>query len=213
MNPQSNIPTITSGGAHQHGIADVTGLQTALDNAGGGGGGIVNVLDGADVDLTTPAEGDLLTLGPGGTTVVNRSDVTLEMAANTVLLGQGVGSAPIAGAFSVFISALALKGCLPVFDPAPADGTYYFTVRAPYALTINSFTADVDSGTMSVVVKINGTDVTGLAGPVAVSSTKATTNATAANTVAAGDEITYVVSSASTPVNFRGSLNFTRTGI
>lgn len=37
MNPHSNIPTITSGGAHQHGIADVTGLQAALDAAGGGG--------------------------------------------------------------------------------------------------------------------------------------------------------------------------------
>ncbi len=47
MNQHSNIPTITSGGAHQHGIADVTGLQAALDAAGGAFTG-----DASDVPFT-----------------------------------------------------------------------------------------------------------------------------------------------------------------
>lgn len=176
------------------------------------GDGISSVLDGADVILTSPAEGDLLALGVGGTSVVNRPDVTLEMAANTVLLGQGVLTAPIAATMAQLVAALGLKDSFPIVSAAPADGTVVFQVYAPHALTVNSFTADVDSGTVTVALKINGTDITSLSA-VAVSSTKATTNATAANTAVAGDELSIVYSSASSPVNFRGSLNYTRTGI
>lgn len=55
MNQHSNIPTITSGGAHQHGIADVTGLQAALDAAGGGG----SVSDWGDIGGTLSDQTDL----------------------------------------------------------------------------------------------------------------------------------------------------------
>ena len=74
---------------------------------------------------------------------------------------------------------------------------------------MNSATFDLDSGTVTVAAKINGTNITGLSA-VSVTSTKATTNGTAANTVAVGDEISFTFSSASTPVNFRATLNFTR---
>ena len=74
-----------------------------------------------------------------------------------------------------------------------ADGTYYAYLDAP-ALTIASLTA-VTTGTRSctAAVRIEGIDVTSL-DAVSVTTSKATTNATGANTVNAGDEVTVVLS-------------------
>lgn len=175
------------------------------------GDGISTVLEGADVVLTAPAEGDLLALGAGGTSVVNRPDVTLEMASNTILLGQGALTAPVAATMAQLVTALALNGAITVVDAAPS-GTVVVLVRAPFAFTVNSLTTDIDSGTVTLAVKIGSTDITGLAS-VSVTSTKATTNATAANSVAVGDEVSFAFSGGSSPVNFRATLNYTRTGI
>lgn len=135
--------------------------------------------------------------------------VAASLAENNTFVGDASGN-PVAKTVAEMQALLKVdKGCIAYVDSAPVDGTVEILVRAPFGFTINSFTADDDSGTVTVAVKINGTDVTGLSA-VAVSSTKATTNATAANTVAAGDVVSLTFSSASTPVNVRATVNWTR---
>jgi len=131
------------------------------------------------------------------------------LGTNEFLVGV-TGSDPVAKTIAQTQTLLKVDlGAFTFFDAAPADGTVCVCVNAPFACTINSATFDVDSGTVTAAVKINTTAVTSLSA-VSVTSTKATTNATAANTVAAGDEINLTYSSSSTPINLRCSINFTR---
>lgn len=83
---------------------------------------------------------------------------------------------------------------------APTAKTYTLCQYATTAGTIQNLIAKLASGTCTLAVKINGTDVTGLAA-VAVTSTESTTAATAANAVAVGDTITVVASAISTPAD------------
>jgi hypothetical protein len=83
---------------------------------------------------------------------------------------------------------------------APTAKTYTLCQYATTGGTIANLIAKLSSGTCTVAVKINGTDVTGLAA-VAVTSAESTTAATAANTIAVGDTITAVVSSVSSPAD------------
>ena len=82
-----------------------------------------------------------------------------------------------------------------VLGTVAADGDFYFVYKAPYAGTVTSLDSLSGTGTFTLAVKINGTNVTGLSA-VAV-STAANTAATAANTFSAGDTITGTISSAS----------------
>lgn len=94
---------------------------------------------------------------------------------------------------------------------AVADGTYIMHTYAVFAFTINSINGlKHTSGTSTLAVKINGTDVTGLSA-LSVSSTPQNATATAANSVAIGDQITFVVSSGSSPVDLFSTLSITRT--
>ena len=70
----------------------------------------------------------------------------------------------------------------------------------------------VDSGTLTVAIKIGSTSVTGLSS-VAVDTDIDQTSATGANTVTAGDKVILAVSSTYTgaPTLIRGKLNLTRT--
>lgn len=75
------------------------------------------------------------------------------------------------------------------------DDTVWMSYDAPYAGTINTLKHVTGTGSFTVAIKINGTNVTSLSA-VSVSSTPATATATAANTFAAGDVITAVISAA-----------------
>lgn len=89
----------------------------------------------------------------------------------------------------------------------PANGTYTLMLSAPRSGTINSLKVGTDTGTCTVEIKINTTDVTGLSS-VSVTSTAASTSATAANTFSSGDTIKMIVSSvASSPTQLNASLN------
>ena len=135
--------------------------------------------------------------------------VAASLPENNTFVGDSSGN-PVAKTVAEMQALLKVdNGCIAYVDSAPVDGTVEILVRAPFGFTINSLTADDDSGTVTVAVKINGTNVTGLSA-VAVSSTKATTNATAANTVATGDVVSLTFSSASTPVNVRLTVNWKR---
>ena len=90
-----------------------------------------------------------------------------------------------------------------------AATTYTLELYAQYAYTINQLKIISASGTCTVAVKINGVDVTGISA-VAVSSTIATANASAANIVAVGDKITLVTTSNSALTNLQASLKTTR---
>jgi len=93
---------------------------------------------------------------------------------------------------------------------SPSNATYTLCFYAYFGFTINSLSIGTDSGTCTVAIQINGTNVTSLSA-VSVSSTPSTTSATGANTVTSGQKVTLVVSSNSSSVNLAFSLEITRT--
>lgn len=89
--------------------------------------------------------------------------------------------------------------------------TYVINTYATYSYTINGiYGLKHTSGTSTLAVKINGTSVTGLSA-LSVTSTPQNATASGANTVAVGDQVTYVLSSVSSPVNLFSTLSITRT--
>jgi hypothetical protein len=89
------------------------------------------------------------------------------------------------------------------------NDTFWFAYNAPYGGTINSLEHFSLTGTFTVAVQINGTNVTGLSA-VAVDASSTVTNATAARTFTAGQRITCIVSAATgSPTDALLSLNVT----
>lgn len=191
------------------GTVAATTVQAAIEEVSSEGG-VSNFDDLLDYTATTPSAGDLIVVGVSGVGVANIPNTLTDLGANEFLVGVGGSDAPVPKTVAEVQALLGIdKLAITYTDSAPVDGTVEVLVRAPFAFTINSFTADLDSGTVTVAVKINGTNVTGLSA-VAVSSTKATTNGTAANTVAVGDVVALTFSSASTPIALRATINATR---
>lgn len=92
-----------------------------------------------------------------------------------------------------------------------ANQTYIMITKAQFSFTINSINGlKCTSGTCTLAVKINGTNVTGMSA-ISVTSTAQDVSASGANTVAVGDQITFVVSSISSAVDILSTLNVTRT--
>lgn len=89
---------------------------------------------------------------------------------------------------------------------------YVLDLKALVGYTIDSAVMQVDTGTLTVAVKIGTTAVTGLSA-VAVDTDIDETAATAANTVSAGDKVILSVSTTYTgaPTLIRGKLNLNRT--
>jgi len=97
-----------------------------------------------------------------------------------------------------------------VFIGTPADGTITLTAKAAFAFTINQIRGlKTSSGTLTLKVQIGGVDVTSLTG-LSVTTTPQDVTATGANSVAAGDRITIVISSSSSPANLEFTLKATR---
>lgn len=86
---------------------------------------------------------------------------------------------------------------------------YILDIKASYPYTILSGVFATDAGTCTVAVKINGNNVTSLSG-LGVTSTITETNATGANTVAIGDLVTLIVSSALSASYFAGKIKIQR---
>lgn len=94
---------------------------------------------------------------------------------------------------------------------AVGNQTYYLMTKAAFSGTINSvLAAQTTSGTITLAIKINGTNVTGLSA-ISVTATPADSTASGANTFAAGDIITAVTTSAATDLGLSYNLKFTRT--
>lgn len=90
-----------------------------------------------------------------------------------------------------------------------ANGTYVLDAKATFPYTINGLVIDSLNNTGTVAVQINGSNVTGLSA-VSVTTTLSDTNATAANSVVAGDAVTLVFTSIATTASFVGKLRVTR---
>ena len=96
------------------------------------------------------------------------------------------------------------------FYPTVADGTIAVAAKTSFAGTINQIRGlDLASGTCTVAIQINGTNVTGLSG-LSVTTTAQDATASAANTFAAGDRITCVITSNSSGSGLEFSLKYTR---
>lgn len=92
-----------------------------------------------------------------------------------------------------------------------ADATYVIHTSARFAFDIiGIYDLSHTSGTSTLAIKINGTDVTSLSA-LSVSSTPQDATASGANSVAVGDQITFVFSSGSSPVDLFGTLGIQRT--
>lgn len=85
---------------------------------------------------------------------------------------------------------------IPVEIPAPTAATYQVALEAGFPFRVKSLVHKTDTGTLTANARIATTSITGLSA-VSVSSTKATTNATAANTLSATQALDVVLSSLS----------------
>lgn len=94
---------------------------------------------------------------------------------------------------------------------APANSTYTVLLSSPNALTINSLSIGLASGTCTAALQADGSTVTGM-GAIAVTSTPQTITSTAGNTLAVGKNITLVISAGSSPVNLNYTIATTKTG-
>ena len=113
-----------------------------------------------------------------------------------------VASAGAAGTISAIESSL---------DGSVTNGTYIIHTEARFAFDIKGiYGLEHTSGTSTLAVQINGTDVTGL-DAISVTATAQDVVATGANSVAVGDQITFVITSASSATDLNSTLEIERT--
>ncbi len=149
-----------------------------------------------------------------GATTFSGAGTSLTGTAASLTAGNVTTNANLTGPVTSSGNATTLITSIPFSAPstvAVGNATVYLVAKSAFAGTINTLlAAQTTSGTITAAIKINGTNVTGLSA-VAVTSTPADTNATAANTFAIGDIITLVTSSASTDLGLSFNLKITRT--
>lgn len=93
----------------------------------------------------------------------------------------------------------------------PSDKAYWLAVNSSFPFTINSITTDVDSGTASGALEVNGTPVTGCtSADISISTTEVEDSCTSGNTITAGDDLEFVISSNSSSDDLRFCVKITR---
>lgn len=98
--------------------------------------------------------------------------------------------------------------CFASIIVAAANQDYLIGINMPYAGTIKTLTTKCTTGTCTMTAKINSTAVTSISN--AVSTSEVTSTATAANTFAAGDDITLTIASNSSCQNISFNLVITK---
>jgi hypothetical protein len=97
-----------------------------------------------------------------------------------------------------------------IYIQGATNKTYPLISKKIYPGTVNGvYGIKTGSGTCTVAFQINGVNITGLSA-VSVTTTAQDVTASALNTMAAGDRLTIVVSSASSPVDLEGTLKVAR---
>jgi hypothetical protein len=179
-----------------------SGVKLLLDN------GNSHVLTGA-----LAASGALSGSNLSGT---NTGDVTIGTANGLSLAGQALSlqaaSDSVPGAMTAAdhtaFTGLKVEQIDGMIESASAK-TYVLRLNAKYAATVNEITLKTASGTITEKLQIDGVDVTSCTG-ISVTSSESTTSCTAANSLAAGNTLTLVTSSASSPVDLQMSVKLTR---
>jgi len=95
-------------------------------------------------------------------------------------------------------------------SPAASPKVYVLDQKAAFGYVINTLDVQTSAGSCSVAIYINGTVVTGLSAVGAVSGSDTTGTASAANTVAAGNNVTMQVSSISGAADLAFTMQVTR---
>jgi hypothetical protein len=97
-----------------------------------------------------------------------------------------------------------------IYIQGATNKTYPIISKKIYAGTVNGiYGLKTSSGTCTVAIQINGTNVTGLSS-INVTSVAQDVAASALNAMVAGDRLTIVITSASAPVDLEGTLKITR---
>lgn len=194
-------PTGATGATGAPGATGATGAGVPV---GGTTNQVLAKIDAADFDThwidpppaTTTLTGDVSGTGVGTIpTTLADSAITPGTYNQLTISRKGIATAG---------SVIHTAGELYVEQPG--NKIYPVLSYSPRAMTINSIFAKTSSGTVTVAIKINGTNVTGLSA-VAVTSTGASTNASGANTVNIGDRITVVTSSNASSADLEVCIN------
>lgn len=97
-----------------------------------------------------------------------------------------------------------------IYIQGPVNKTYPLISKKIYPATINGlYGLKTSSGTCTVAIQINGTNITGLSS-ISVTSTPQDVTSSALNSMNAGDRLTIVVTSASAPTDLECVLKVTR---
>jgi len=111
-----------------------------------------------------------------------------------------------------YLSANLISGLtfgLQFFIATGADATYIIDQFASFAYTIVDAVAETVSGTITLEVNIDGTEVTGISA-MAITSTESTDTASGQNSVAAGATVDFIFTSNSSALGLSVKLNCTR---
>jgi hypothetical protein len=178
--------------------------------------GISTLVAATDVDDTDIASGMFLVVDSDDETHIYRKPTLADFDAATTVTGSNDDTLmKVAGVWSNRTPLQArttygvneVRWAIPTFNPS--NGTITVVLEAGFAGTIDTFTHKMTSGTVSINVQIGGVNVTGLT---SISpGAKATSTATANNTLSSTSEVTLVFSGASSPVGFTGVLKCSRT--
>lgn len=95
------------------------------------------------------------------------------------------------------------------FDAAPVAETVTVVLRAPFAFTVQTLAAKTGAGTVTINAKIDNTSITGLSA-VAASTTESISTASAANSVAVGNDLNITYTSPSACSNLSCTFTITR---
>jgi hypothetical protein len=173
-----------------------------------------------DFNIDTPVEGQLLAINASGEVINTNPDLSVFANVSEVEGADGDYLRNISGVWTPVSRANTKVDLgIPATDgtesniifsiEVPENGTYVLHPKASFPFTIDGLDIETTSGTCTVAVKIGSTAVTGLSA-VSVSSTQANPNASAANSVVAGNKVNLEVSSNSSAAKLVGVLRVTR---
>lgn len=207
------------------GVADltVTGTTTLETSLSGPLKASSGVVSASDVNLSSEVTGTL-PVANGGTNsstalnndraMISSGGAIVESVVTSTELGYLDG---VTSALQTQINGKApsdgdgIKDHICGHIETPDDKAYYLVANAFYPFTINSIVTDVDSGTASGALEVEGTPVTGCtSSDISISSTEATDTCTAGNTVTVGETVELVVSSNSSSDDLRFCVEITR---
>jgi hypothetical protein len=188
---------VTTSGTLATTVAAIQG--TTVSGTTGSG----NVVFSTSPTLVTPALGT-----PASGVATNLTGTAASLTAGNVTTNANLtGPVTSSGNATTLVNAIPFSAG----STTSVGNQTYTLAKAAFGFTINSILgAQTTSGTITLAVKINGTNVTGLSA-ISVTSTPSDSTASGANTVNAGDTVTWVTSSSSSDLGLAFNMKITRT--